>query len=175
MKRTILSLVAGVALSALLLAPAVAQTPPTETNTPTVTPTATITPTSTPTFTPTNTPTKTAGVRVPTLTRQQEEQIGLSSPGAQQGGLNKILSWLIGDTNASVKVHVATGTNGTAIAMPEKVGQVVAIIAITTSSGAVASKALLTYPTDYTLSAAGVLTAVGNHSAETWIVVYRRR
>lgn len=174
MKRSLLSLLAGLVLSASLLAPTLAQTN-TPTNTPTSTPTSTITPTVTPTSTPTVTPTRTKGVAVPTLSQRESELLEDYSPAAKDLKLARLISRLIGDTNASVKAHVAAGTNGTAIAMPELVGQVVFILAITTSSGAPAAKTLLDYPTDYVLSKAGVLTAVGNHSAETWIVIYRRR
>ena len=63
------------------------------------------------------------------------------------------------------------GTNGAALGLKD-VGTVTSIIAATTADGALATQTLLTEPTDYTV-AHGDITAVGNHSSETWIITYR--
>lgn len=146
------------------------------TPTPTSTPTPTDTPTRTPTNTPTVTPTPTHGAAVPTLTDDEKRQIDDFSPSNSAIGFaRRILTRIINSLNGATRMRRVAGTNATALSM-EPASEVIAIMAFTTSSGAAASKALLDFTTDYTLSpTTGAITPVGDHSTQTWLVHYRRK
>jgi len=62
--------------------------------------------------------------------------------------------------------QVLTGLNGT-------VTSVTAILAVVTSTGAFATKALLAVTTDYTVSATGAITCVTDQSLNKLIVIYK--
>lgn len=140
-----------------------------QTNTPTVTLTRTVTPT----YTPTN------PVAVPTLTDKQVSQIRDFAPGAKWAAMAETLQAVARDTNDSVKVAVVPGIDGSGggaqyAALFDHVGAVKAVFAVTTSSGAMATKALLAATTDYVVSADGKLEIASDQSANTLIVIYTR-
>ena len=74
-------------------------------------------------------------------------------------------------TKAKAKV-VAGAAAEAEVAMGEAVASVVAVLAVTTATGAVAAKFLLAVDTDYTVGA-NKLTMVTDQSANTLIVIYK--
>jgi len=139
-----------------------------QTATPTLTgtPTATLTPTKTltPTPTKTSTPNDTLGQKGKLLTAGRMATIVDFAPGAKAAQLAEILQ-------LAVRQVRLPSTNATALGLTD-VGTVTSIEAFVLSSGAAASKALLTPGTDYTVHA-GDVTPVGDHSSELWVITYR--
>jgi hypothetical protein len=74
------------------------------------------------------------------------------------------------DVATRTKTVLIEATNAVALGLTD-VTTVIAILAITTATGAAATKLLLDITTDYTV-AAGDVTPVGDHSAETWVIHY---
>lgn len=112
------------------------------------------------------------------LTAEQKNLLRLGDNA--RGGLVAVLDSLLTGVNAAglasdvanrTRVAVVAGTNGAIINNPSDVGTVLAVLAITTSTGAAAAKLLQAVTTDYTV-AAGKVTCVGDKSALTLIIVY---
>ncbi|HYE12261.1 MAG TPA: hypothetical protein VEF53_18985 [Patescibacteria group bacterium] len=71
------------------------------------------------------------------------------------------------------KVALVAGKNGAETTFSDSSAkEIVCVLAVTTATGAVATKFLLAATTDYTF-ADGVLSCVGDKSAVTLIVVYK--
>ncbi len=162
-------------LAALFAAPVMAQT-----DTPTHTPTET--PTNTPTSTPTHTftPDKRLTTPIAEIAKpKRRELLSEFDPALKQASLGE---WVeasekeLSRLGASVRQAVVPGINGgtpTALSQPIRVGRVISILAITTSSGAAATQLLLLEgeSEDYTV-AAGIITIRSNQSANTLIITY---
>ena len=73
--------------------------------------------------------------------------------------------------NQFAHVKVVAGANG-AVALGDTPEAIIAVFAVTTATGAVATKFLLAPTMDYTISGA-TLTCVTDQSANTLIVVYK--
>ena len=118
--------------------------------------------TPTPTRTPNPSLQGTPGTRMSTARLHQlTDFVGV---GGKTGRLAELLT-------LSLRQVKATATNETALGLRD-IGTVTSIMAFTRSSGAAATKTLLTQPTDYTV-ANGDITPVGDHSLETWVITYR--
>ena len=140
------------------------------------------TPTQTPTSTPTSTSTatRTSAPAVPTFSVSQLSKIQDFSPGAKAARLGATLNALIVDSGASVKLQVVPGIDGSGggvqnAALYDRAGSIVAVLAVVTSGGAMATKALLAVTTDYVLADDGTLEIASNQAANTLLVFYRRK
>lgn len=110
---------------------------------------------------------------VANLTDKQIEALrGRFDPSLAQGDLPGVLASLIAGVNGKVNVAVVAGTNAAPLSGITDAATVIAVLAITTSTGAAAAKLLQAVTTDYTVSG-GVITTVGDKSALTLIVIYR--
>lgn len=122
----------------------------------------TVTATRTGTTTPTRTPNITLVKGAKRLTADRLEAVTKYSPGGE------ILGELLAN---GARVIAANGANNARLGRSD-IGTVIAVLAFTTSTGAPASKTLLTRGVDYQ-TAEGDLGAIGDHTAETWVVIYR--
>lgn len=104
------------------------------------------------------------------LTARALDFLNRGDPAMREGELGTLLNSLVDATNDRVKQVRIDATNAVALGLTD-VGDVISILAFTTSGLAIASKALLDVTTDYAV-AGGDVTPVGDHSAQTWVITY---
>jgi len=93
------------------------------------------------------------------------------NPLARQAGLGDVLAECVEKGGIMVKPGVSAAATINLGLVPNAI---VAVLAVTTATGAFATKALLAVTTDYTINlTTGILTCVTNQSAATLIIVYR--
>lgn len=105
------------------------------------------------------------------ISKEQEILLNKESPAF----MNLKVGTIIKELQGKVGIGIAAGTNKTAVnisSFDPQIESIVAIFAVTTATGAAATKFLLAKTTDYTFTN-GALKTVTDQSANTLIVVYK--